>query len=56
MADTPSKHGKNALTGKGSVAKTPGNAGSVGPSNHVPKIGKPTPGEPANYSSEQQQQ
>jgi hypothetical protein len=36
----PSSHSKNAVTGQGQVARTPGNAGSRGPSNHTPKTGK----------------
>jgi hypothetical protein len=52
---TPGKHGKAPLTGKGSVVKAPA-SGASGPSNHIPKIGKPTPGEPGNLSNEQQQQ
>jgi hypothetical protein len=37
---TPQSHSKNAATGKGTTPRIPGNAGSVGPSNHVPKLGK----------------
>lgn len=48
---TPQVHSKAAATGKGISEKTPGNAGSPGPSNHVPK-----PGASSDYSSEQQQQ
>jgi hypothetical protein len=49
-------HGKAALTGKGQTNKTPANADSPGPSNHVPVIAKPQAGASSNYSSEQQQQ
>jgi hypothetical protein len=49
---TPTVHGKNAKTGKGAVSKMP-QSGAAGPSNHVPQVGRPSPGE--NYSSEQQQ-
>lgn len=56
MASKAHTHGKNAATGQGQVDKTPGNAGSQGPSNHVPVIGKTQPGSAGNYSSQQQQQ
>jgi hypothetical protein len=36
----PSSHSKNPVTGKGPVARTPGNAGVKGPSNHTPKTGR----------------
>jgi hypothetical protein len=48
-------HGKAPVTGKGQVVKAP-QSGAKGPSNHIPQIGKPQPGQPGNYSSEQQQQ
>jgi hypothetical protein len=46
----PQSHSKAAATGGGVKKQTPGNAGSPGPSNHVPVHGQ------SNYSSEQQQQ
>jgi hypothetical protein len=36
----PSSHSKNAVTGTGQMPRVPGNSGSKGPSNHVPKTGK----------------
>jgi hypothetical protein len=36
----PSSHSKNPVTGKGQTPRTPGNAGSRGPSNHNPKTGR----------------
>jgi hypothetical protein len=48
-------HGKAPITGKGQQNKAPAGGGK-GPSNHVPTVAKPQPGQKVNYSSEQQQQ
>ena len=52
MAQTyqPTKHGKAPITGKGQMVKAPSATG-VGPSNHIPQIGRPQIGEPGGPSS-----